>query len=172
MTFPSTHSTRMTNLIAPSIRAADQRICDVGAFIVRYGLVLVIAWIGALKLFTSTEAERIQPLVSNSPFMSWMNSLFSERGVSDVIGVIELLVALLIVVRHWLPAISAVGSALAILLFLGTLSFLFTTPGVADAGAGGFPALSMSGQFILKDLVPLGASVWTLGEALRATRSS
>ena len=66
----------------------------------------------------------------------------------------------------------AVGSALAILLFLGTLSFLFTTPGVADAGAGGFPALSMTGQFLLKDLVLLGASVWTLGEALRATRSS
>ena len=159
----------MTNLIAPTIRAADQRISDVGAFIVRYGLVLVIAWIGALK-FTASEAERVQPLVSNSPLMSWMNSLFSERGVSEIIGVIELLVALLIVVRHWLPAVSAVGSALAILLFLGTLSFLFTTPGVADADAGGFPALSMSGQFLLKDLVLLGASVWTLGEALRATR--
>ena len=55
------------------------------------------------------------------------------------------------------------------LLFLGTLSFLFSTPGVT--AAGGFPVLSvLPGQFLLKDLVLVSASLWTLGDALGAAR--
>ena len=38
------------------------------------------------------------------------------------------------------------------------------------AAAGGFPALSPVGQFLLKDVVLLGASMWTLGDALAARR--
>jgi uncharacterized membrane protein YkgB len=57
-----------------------------------------------------------------------------------------------------------------VLLFLGTLSFLFTTPGVT--AAGGFPVLSARpGQFLIKDLVLLGAALWTLGDSLGAARS-
>ena len=53
-----------------------------------------------------------------------------------------------------------------------TLSFLFTTPGIGEASAGGFPLLSMTGQFLIKDVVLLGASVWTLSDALRAIRAA
>ena len=36
---------------------------------------------------------------------------------------------------------------------------------------GGFPALSIiPGQFLLKDVVLLGAAVWSAGDALRAAR--
>ena len=42
-----------------------------GAFLIRYGLVLVLAWIGAMK-FTAYEAEGIKNLVETSPLMSWM----------------------------------------------------------------------------------------------------
>jgi reactive chlorine resistance protein C len=150
------------------LRPIDERISILGGVLVRYGLVAVIAWIGALK-YTATEAARIQTFIEHSPLMSWTNSVLSERALAGVLGTIEILAAVLIAVRPWLPRASAVGSALATLLFLGTLSFLFTTPGVADAGAGGFPGLSSLGQFLLKDLVLLGASVWTLGEALRAS---
>jgi uncharacterized membrane protein YkgB len=41
------------------------------AYLLRYGLVLVIAWIGFMK-FTAYEAAGIQPLVANSPLMSWV----------------------------------------------------------------------------------------------------
>ncbi|NJN00974.1 MAG: DUF417 family protein [Leptolyngbyaceae cyanobacterium RM1_1_2] len=43
--------------------------------IIQYGLVLIFLWIGLLK-FLPFEAEAIQPLVANSPFMSWMLSVF------------------------------------------------------------------------------------------------
>ena len=167
MRFSSSRAAQLTDVDGSALRSIDERISILGGVLVRYGLVVVIAWIGALK-YTATEAARIQTFIEHSPLMSWMNSLLGERALSGVLGTIEILAAVLIAVRPWLPPASVVGSALATLLFLGTLSFLFTTPGVADAG--GFPALSSLGQFLLKDLLLLGASVWTLGEALRAAR--
>ena len=57
-------------------------------------------------------------------------------------------------------------SLLAIMLFVATISFMFTTPGVFDASQGGFPALSLEGGFLMKDIALLGISVWTLTDAL------
>jgi uncharacterized membrane protein YkgB len=55
-------------------------------------------------------------------------------------------------------------------MFLTTLSFLFTTPGVWEPRAGGFPALSgFPGQFVIKDLALLGISLWSFGEAWKAS---
>lgn len=52
-------------------------------------------------------------------------------------------------------------------MFLTTLSFVITTPGVWQAGYG-FPALAASpGQFLVKDVVLLGAAIWTLADSLR-----
>jgi hypothetical protein len=51
------------------------------------------------------------------------------------------------------------------MMFLGTLSFLFSTPGW-EPSLGGFPALSaLPGQSQLKDVVLVGAALWSLGEA-------
>jgi reactive chlorine resistance protein C len=157
----------MSEMIGHENNLPEQRISGVGRTIVRYGLAVVIAWIGALK-YTGSEATRIQAFIEHSPFMSWLDDVLSVRALSSALGTVEIVAAVLIALRPWLTRPSAVGSAIATLLFLGTLSFLFTTPGVTDASAGGFPALSSVGQFLLKDLVLLGASVWTLGESLTA----
>ena len=132
-------------------------------FLLRYGLVLVLGWIGAMK-FTAYEAEGIQPLVATSPLMSWMLKVFSLQVISNIIGVTELIAALLIAIRPLAPKLSAVGSVMAVLTFLATLTFLFSLPGW-EKTLGGFPALSGSGGFLLKDVVLLGAAIWTLGDA-------
>ena len=49
----------------------SSRIENIGALLLRYGLVLVLGWIGAMK-FTVYEAEGIKPLIETSPLMSWM----------------------------------------------------------------------------------------------------
>src|SRR5260370_40925841 len=54
---------------------------DVGKAILRWGLVLVLAWIGAMK-FTAYEAMGIQPLVSHSPLLTWMYRSLSVRSFS------------------------------------------------------------------------------------------
>ena len=142
----------------------------VGRELARYGLVVVVAWIGLMK-FTAYEAEGISPFVANSPLMSWVYGFMSVRGFSAVLGVVEVAIALLIAARPFSPRVSALGSALAVGMFLTTLSFLVTTPGVWEPSLGGFPALSaFPGQFLIKDLALLGISLWTLGEAWKASQ--
>jgi uncharacterized membrane protein YkgB len=81
----------------------------------------------------------------------------------------EIIAAVLISLRPMWPRASAVGSALAVVLFLNTLSFLFTTPGVVATHAAVLPVLSAQpGLFVLKDLVLIGVAIWTLGDSLRA----
>lgn len=136
----------------------------VGRHSVRYGLVLVLFWVGGMK-FTAYEAEGISGFVANSPFMSWAYSLFSVQGFSALLGATEIATALLIASRPFSARASLVGSALAVGMFMTTLSFLFTTPGVWEASAGGFPALSVvPGQFLIKDFVLFGAALWLFGQ--------
>ncbi|WJR34187.1 DUF417 family protein [Mycobacteroides immunogenum] len=143
---------------APIVRAMAH-------IVVRYGLAIVIGWIGIFK-FCSYEALNIQPLVANSPFMGWLYGVFSVQTFSSILGVVEIVTAVLLVVKPWYPRLSLAGSALAILLFISTLSFVITTPGVSEAAAGGFPFLSMTGQFLIKDIVLLGVSILTLADAM------
>lgn len=135
--------------------------------VARYGLAVVIGWIGIFK-FCSYEALNIQPLVANSPFMGWVYNLFSVETFSSILGIVEIATAVLLVVKPWYPRVSLVGSVVAILLFISTLSFVITTPGVSEASAGGFPFLSMTGQFLIKDIVLLGVSILTLADAMKA----
>ena len=138
----------------------------------RYGLVLVIGWIGLLK-FANFEAHQIQPLVAHSPFMGWLYHIFPVYTFSALLGVVEVAAAVLIAIKPVAPKLSIAGSLLAILLFVSTISFLFTTPGVSEPAGGGFPALSLLGEFLLKDVPLLGLSFWTLADSIRAaTRRS
>src|SRR5438552_3112801 len=90
--------------------AVSTRLQTTGAFVLRYGLVFVLGFWGAAK-WTKAEAEGIQPLVAHSPFMSWIYKIVSVQHGSELIGVAELLFAVLILTRRWLPKASAIGSA-------------------------------------------------------------
>jgi len=140
-----------------------------GAYALRYGLVLILLWIGGMK-FTALEAQAIRPFVENSPLFAWTYPIFGIQGLSHLLGATELLVGLLIAARPWLPRLSAVGSLLAVGMFLGTLSFLVTTPGAWADEIGGFPAISVLGQFLIKDVALLATAIWSFGEAVRASR--
>jgi uncharacterized membrane protein YkgB len=130
----------------------------------RYGLVLVLLWTGGMK-FTAYE------FVVNSPLMSWAYSLLSVHSFSALLGITEIFIAVLIAARPFSAHAAAVGSALAVGMFLITLRLLLTTPGVWERSAGGFPALSVvPGQFLLKDLVLLGVSLWSFVEAWEGLR--
>lgn len=137
-----------------------------GIRISRYGLVLVLVSIGGLK-FTAAEARGIEPLVLHSPLLSWRIGALGVQGVSNVIGMIELTLAAFIAMRPFAPAVSLTGSVGASVMFAITLSFLFSTPG-AIALLGWVPVLGEAGQFLIKDIALLGASLLTAAEALQA----
>ena len=110
------------------------------------------------------EAEGIRPLVEHHPLMSWMYPVFGIRGTSDIIGVVELVAALLICTRRFKPNLSAIGSLIASFTFTVTLSFLITTPGVLAPD-------NPFGGFLMKDIILLGAALYTAAEALSAARA-
>lgn len=133
-------------------------------------LVVVYAWFGGMK-FTAYEAEGLTGLVGNSPFLSWAYSLFSARGFSSLLGVLELGIGALIAARLASPVYSLVGGVLSTGLFVTTLSFMATTPGVFEPEMG-FPAISVApGQFLLKDVGLLALSLWIAIDSLAALRS-
>ena len=162
------YTTTMTHSTEGSPARTGEIISSITAFghrVLRYGLALVIGWIGMMK-FTGYEAQGIEPLVAHSPLLGWMYHVWTVRQFAAGLGIVEISIAILIALRPWSRKASAVGSAVAVLMFLTTLSFLFSTPGW-EPSLGGFPALSGGvGQFLLKDVVLLGAAIWSLGEAL------
>src|SRR5437899_11957148 len=85
----------------------------IGKAITRWGVVLVLAWIGGMK-FTAYEAMGIQPLVAHSPLLNWMYDFLSVRSFSTMLGLLEIGTAVLIALRSVSPTASAVGSVLAI----------------------------------------------------------
>jgi reactive chlorine resistance protein C len=170
---PSIHSTDqigMKTMTTNTISMVKTSTIDKLASVLgRYGLVIVVGWIGALK-FANYEAHQIQPLVANSPFMGWVYHIFPVYAFSALLGVFEVAAAVLLAIKPVAPRLSIVGSAMAILLFVSTTSFLFTTPGVGEPAGGGFPALSLLGEFLLKDIPLLGLSFWTLADSIRAAQ--
>lgn len=128
-----------------------------GQVVARYSVVLFFLGFGLLK-FTAAEAAAIHPLLVHSPFLFWLPMLFDGQISSDVIGVVEIALALMMASRPLAPRICAIGSYGVAASLVVTLSFLVTTPQID-------PAL---GSFIVKDLTLLGVALWSAGEALRA----
>lgn len=142
---------------------------SVGGSVLRYGLALVIGWIGAMK-FTEYEAKGIQPLVANSPLMSWLYKSMSITDAARLLGLYEVAAAALIASRPISPRACELGSAMATGMFLVTPTFVVSTPGW-EPSLGGFPAISAPvGQFLIKDVVLLGAALWSFCEARQASR--
>lgn len=138
--------------------------------LLRWSLVVIFLWFGGMK-FTAYEADGIAPFIANSPLMSWLHALFGVRGASIAIGAVELTTAAMLAVGSRVPLASVLGAAMSSATYAMTLTFILTTPGVAEPAAGGFPAISAPiGQFLLKDLVLLAASLCLLSASLRPHR--
>ncbi len=147
-----------------------ERLEALGATVMLYGLALIFLWFGGMK-FTSYEATGIAPLVANSPLVSWWHAAFGIQGTSNILGCIEVTTGVLLLAGQVRALLGVVGAAMATVAFLITLTFFFSTPGVFEPKAGGFPAISgFPGGFLMKDLVLLGLSLYLLRRFLMAWR--
>lgn len=152
---------------ATTYRPTGELITAVADQGLRFSIVIVLAWIGAMK-FTAYEAGAIEGLVASSPLTAWLYSVFDLHGASKLIGSIEILTAAALILAPLHRWIAIAGAAGASATFAVTASFLASAP-VWEASLGGFPALSVvPGQFLLKDLVLLAAALSLLGKALSA----
>jgi uncharacterized membrane protein YkgB len=143
-----------------SVNRTGTTLQTAGGLLLRYSLVVFLCLFGALK-WTMAEARGVEPFIVHSPMLAWSHQLFGMRGASEFVGVVELMLGALIALRPWNPKLSSWGSIAACVMFLVTLSFLFTTPNVEN-----------DAPFLLKDLCLLGAALWTAGEAIDADHAS
>ncbi|WP_207462219.1 DUF417 family protein [Azospirillum sp. SYSU D00513] len=127
-----------------------------------------MALIGILK-FTQFEIEALKPLISGTPWLAWLYSVFGYAGTSYLLGVAELVTAALLIASPWFVRAGLVGGALGALTFLTTASTLLALP-IWEPSAGGFPFLSFLGSFLIKDIALLGVSLVVLGESLARVR--
>src|SRR5437879_3509092 len=90
--------TAMSAPVLLSQRHFSSKPVNFGNSVLRSSLALVLFWIGGMK-FTAYEASGIQGLIATSPLMSWMYHFLSVQAASNVIGVAELTIAVLILLR-------------------------------------------------------------------------
>jgi uncharacterized membrane protein YkgB len=168
----------------------------VGITVTRLGLVVVLVWIGGLKVHRY-EADGIVPFVANSPLMSFFyhepageyrqhmnregelvpaNREWHERNGTYLfaygLGAVIVTLGVMIALHPWLPRVAALGSFLVFGMSFVTLSFLVTTPEAWVPALGGseqgFPLLSGAGRLVLKDAIMMGAALVTLADSARA----
>ncbi|SDU97329.1 YkgB family protein [Pseudomonas mucidolens] len=146
------------------------RTMAIGTYGAYFALTVIYFWFGGMK-FTHYEAVGLVPLVSNSPFLGWVYGIFSVDTFSSLLGVLEVSIGVLIAGRVLSPKLSLIGGALSAGLFFTTLSFMFSTPGVIEPSLG-FPGISVApGQFLLKDIGLLVASIFVAGHSLTELES-
>ncbi|HVY17070.1 MAG TPA: DUF417 family protein [Rhodopila sp.] len=122
--------------------------------LLRWVMVLIFVTFG-LQKFTPQSAHGIALYISNSPVVSWL-SIFGVRGEANLLGVIELTIAVLLAVGAFIPVLSALGSLMGVGTFLITWSFFFSTPGVVKWSVSTDPiAWNLTGEFLFKDIVLL-----------------
>jgi uncharacterized membrane protein YkgB len=168
----------------------------VGKTITRMGLVVVLVWIGGLKIY-EYEDEGIVPFVANSPLMSFFyhqpageyrqhmnregqlvpanrewHQLNGTYTFAYGLGSIIVAYGVMISLHPWLPRVAAVGSFLVFVMSFVTLSFLITTPECWVPALGssehGFPLLSGAGRLVVKDAIMMGAALVTTADSAQA----
>jgi uncharacterized membrane protein YkgB len=85
------------------------------------------------------------------------------------LGALIMSIGILVFLGIFFPKVALVGDTLAIIMTLGTLSFLVTTPEVWVPNLGGdefgFPLLSGAGRLVIKDIVILAGAVVLLSDS-------
>jgi uncharacterized membrane protein YkgB len=150
-------------------RISGEDLASVGIPIMRYGLVTVFVWVGAMK-WNDDEVANAEVLVTASPLTSGLRKKLGPQKLARLLGITQIAVGSLIAAKPVVPRVSAVGSLAATGLMVSTLSFLVTTPEAWQEGRGA-PLLSMLGEALLKDGVLLGASLVTAADSLRSARA-
>lgn len=155
------------NGVAPASHTTTGNASRIAPYI---ALPIIFLWFGGMK-FTAYEAESINGLIANSPFISFLLGIFSGQAVSNLIGSVEIVIGLLIALRFIAPALAHYGALASAATFALTSSFFLTTPGVFEPSVGGLGISVLPGQFLLKDIGLFALSLWAAADSLAAARA-
>jgi uncharacterized membrane protein YkgB len=124
-------------------------------------MVIIFLFFGYQKWF-QYEAQALIPYISNGPLISWMYPVFGIRGATWFLGVSEWAFGALLFAGFWNKKLGILGALGSCFSFIATLTIIPFIPNGWAASAGGFPAMTETVAFLLKDLVLLAASAYLL----------
>ena len=145
-----------------TIAASTQKL---GINLIRVAILVIFVWIGEYKEYKLKEGE------FDEAKHQWHEEN-NTYGFSHGLGILIMTIGILTFLGIFSPKIGLVGAGLAIIMTLGTLSFLVTTPEVwvPDLGSGehGFPLLTGAGRLVIKDVAILAGALVVLSDSARS----
>jgi uncharacterized membrane protein YkgB len=145
---------------------------DLDYYVVRAAMVIVFSFFGYQKWF-DYEAQALIPYISNGPLISWMYPVFGIRGACWFLGVAEWFFGALLFAGFWNKKLGILGALGGIFSFVSTITIIPFIPNGWAPSAGGFPAMTETVAFLMKDLVLLAVSVYLLRQdVLRVSQSA
>jgi reactive chlorine resistance protein C len=133
---------------------------NIAFLITSIGMIVMLFWAGSYKM-TAPGAEGIVPLVSNNPLISWHFKLFGSYRGADLIGLTEIIAAVLITAGYLRPKAGIVGGLITSVMFFITSTMVITTPGTTIP-IHGIRYMSFLGLFLFKDVISLGVSFYLI----------
>src|SRR5262244_637357 len=134
---------------------------DLDYHVIRASMVIIFLFFGYQKWF-QYEAQALIPYISNGPLISWMYPIFGVRGATWLLGVAEWGFGALLFAGFWNKQCGILGALGSCFSFLATITIIPFIPNGWAPSAGGFPAMTETVAFLLKDLVLLAVSVYLL----------
>ncbi|WP_019832800.1 YkgB family protein [Sphingomonas sp. PR090111-T3T-6A] len=134
---------------------------DLDYHLLRAAMVIIFAWFGYDKWFEA-EIRGLLPIITHGPFIFWTIPVLGIRGTAIFLGASEWTFGTLLFLGFWNRKAGILGALGSTFTFIATVTVLPFVPDAWDAGAGGFPAMTINSAFLLKDLVLLVVSVYLL----------
>src|SRR5580700_990678 len=119
------------------------------------GMIVMLLWAGKFKM-TAPGAEGIIPLVTNSPFTSWLFKVFGPYIGSDMIGATEWTAAILLIIGYCKPK-----AGILVGMFFTTSTMLITTPDDTVV-VHGIHYMNNLGLFLFKDIISFGVAFYLI----------
>jgi len=139
--------------------------------LMRASMVLIFAFFGYQKWF-EYEAQALIPYISHGPLIFWMYPILGLKGATWFLGVAEWLFGALLFLGFWNKRLGILGALGSCFSFVATVTIIPFIPNGWAVSAGGFPAMTETVAFLLKDLVLLAVSVYLLRQdVLRVCQS-
>src|SRR5215475_673604 len=134
---------------------------DLDYRLIRASMVVIFLFFGYQKWF-DYEAQALIPYISHGPLIFWMYSIFGLKGATWFLGVAEWFFGALLFAGFWNKKLGILGALGSCFSFLATITIIPFIPNGWAPSAGGFPAMTETVAFLLKDLVLLAVSVYLL----------
>jgi len=138
---------------------------DLDYHLIRASMVIIFLFFGYQKWF-DYEAQALIPYISHGPLIFWMYPVFGIRGACWFLGVAEWLFGALLFLGYWNKRLGVLGALGSIFSFISTITIIPFIPNGWAPSAGGFPAMTETVAFLLKDFVLLASSVYLLRQDL------